>query len=425
VGLAALVVVAATAAGCSTAIGSSPPTGPGRLAPDPYAHALGATTLAGTGTPGFAGDGGRAVDAELDAPDGVAVDRFGDLFIADGGNCRVREVAARDGNAFGVRVRAGDIVTVAGGPCTGPRANPPPTALAIDPAGDLFIAYATAARVDELSPSSTTGFGTPITADRPTPIAGTGVPGYGGDGGPAQLARLDDPSGLAVDPAGDLLVTDTANCRLRLVAASTGWRFGLHVVVGRIYTVAGTGVCGSGGDGGPARTAQLWDPGAVAVGPGGNVLLADQGNRTIRLLAATGGRYYGVAVATDHLGTVAGEGSYGPYLVDGLPALGETAELDFPTALAVDPQGDLYIADGAMHAIRLVPAVTTTLLGRPASADDLYTAAGAVGSGTLRDGTSWVQTRLLQPAGLARSPGGALVYSDSQADVVRALPVGH
>ncbi len=75
-----------------------------------------------------------------------------------------------------------------------------------------------------------------------------------------------------------------------------------------------------------------------------------------------------------------------------------------------------------MHAIRFVPAVATTLLGRPAKAGDMYTAAGAVSTDTLHDDTTWVQTRLLEPAGLAVSPGGTLIYCDSQADVVRQLP---
>jgi sugar lactone lactonase YvrE len=352
------------------------------------------------------------------------MDRSGDLFIADTGNCRVREVPARTGHSFGVPVHAGDIVTIAGGPCTGSKPNPAPAALALDPAGDLFIASSTGARVEELPATTGTQFGIPVTAGRLVTIAGTGVSGYGGDGGPAPHSVLDDPSGLAVDPTGDLLIADTANCRLRLVAASSGTRFGVSVVAGHIYTVAGSGICGSDGGSGPALAAQLWDPGAVAVDSGGNVLFADQGSRSIRLLAATTGRYYGVTVVADHLGTVAGEGSYGPYLVDGLSAVGETAELNFPTALAVDGHGNLSIADGAMHAIRMVPAVTTTLLGKKVTADNLYTAAGAMGTGGLRDGTSWIQTRLLQPAGLTLSTDGALIYSDSQANVVRQLPVG-
>ncbi len=421
---AGVVAVAAVVTGVVLAGGSSPSTSPARLAADPYARAPGATTLAGTGWPGFAGDGQPAVDAQLDAPSGVVEDGAGDLFIADAGNCRVREVPARSGTSFGLRVQAGHLVTVAGGPCHDTAKNPAPVALALDPAGDLFIAFGSAARVEELPATDTPTFGTTVTVGAPVTVAGTGVAGFGGDGGPARQAQLDLPTGLAVDTSGDLLIADTANCRVRLVAASTGTRFGVPVVRGHIYTVAGTGICGSAGDGGPATAAEVWDPGALAVDAAGDLLIADQGNRTIRELAAATGTYYGVAIAADHLGTVAGQGSYGPYLVDGLSAQGETAELNFPTAIAVDAHGNMYVADGAMHAIRFVPAVDTTLLGKPAQAGDMYTAAGAVGTGSRRDGTAWIQTRLLQPAGLTISPDGALVYSDSQANVVRELPVG-
>ena len=163
----------------------------------------------------------------------------------------------------------------------------------------------------------------------------------------------------------------------------------------------------------------------VAVDPGGDLLIADQGNRTIRELAARTGTFYGVPIAADHLGTVAGEGSYGPYLVGGLPAQGERPQrLNFPTAVALDSRGDLYIADGAEHAIRFVPAGTTTLLANRRMVGHMYTAAGAVGTGSVRNGTVWIQTRMLEPAGLTVSPGGDLIYSDSQADVVRELPAG-
>ena len=417
-----VVVVGAVAIAMSL---SGPPAPEARpAAAEPDAHSPGAVTLAGTGIPGFTGDGGPAVDARLDSPEGVTVDRSGDLFIADTGNCRVREVAAHGGVSFGIRVRSGEIVTVAGGPCTGRDPHPAPTAVAVDASGDLFIAFGPAARVEELAVRTTHRFGRTVRAATPTPVAGTGSPGDSGDGGPAGQARLGDPTGLAVDPEGDLLIADTTGCRLRLVASATGSRYGTAVVEGHIYTVAGTGTCGSAGDGGPARSAQLWDPGALAVTTGGDVFIADQGNRTIRVLAATAGTFLGVPVAAGHVATVAGEGSYGPYLVDGLPALGETAELNFPTALAVDGRGNLSIADGAMHAIRLVPQVTTTLSGKPADAGDLYTAAGAEGAGSQRDGTTWVQTRLLQPSGLALSPGGGLIVSDSQSNVVREIPAG-
>ena len=227
-----------------------------------------------------------------------------------------------------------------------------------------------------------------------------------------------------MDADGDLIIADTANCRVLLVAASNGTRFGEPVVRGHSYTIAGNGICGSSGDGGPAADAEVWDPGALAVDAKGDLFIADQGNRTIRELAFRTGTYYGVPIAANHLGTVAGDGSYGPYLIDGLSAQGETAELNFPTAVALDKSGDLSIADGAEHAVRLVPAGTTTLLGKPAQGGDMYTVAGAMGTGSLYNRTTWIQTRMLEPAGLALSPGGELVYSDSQADVVREVPAG-
>jgi hypothetical protein len=390
---------------------------------DLYARGPGATTLAGTGVPGFNGDGRSAVDSELDAPAGIVEDGSGDLFIADSGNCRVREVPARTGTSFGRPVHAGVIVTLAGGSCSGKGASPPPSALALDATGDLFIAYGPGARVEELPAKSTAAFGVPMAAGKLALVAGTGSSGYGGDGGPASRSRLDDPTGLAVDADGDLLISDTGNCRLRLVAASGGSRFGVTMVLGRIYTVAGSGICGSAGDGGPALQAQLWDPGALAVDTAGDVLIADQGNRTIRELAGHAGTFFGVPLAADHLGTIVGEGSYGPYLIDGISALGETAEINFPTAIALDAEGNLYIADGDMHAIRFVPSSITTLLGVTAKPDDMYTAAGAMSTTVLHNKTTWIQTHLLDPSGLVLSSGGRLIYSDAQADVVRELPV--
>jgi hypothetical protein len=387
------------------------------------ARSGGATTLAGTGTTGFNGNGQKAVGTSLSAPNDVVEDASGDLFIADTGNCRVREVPARTGTAFGIRVLAGTTTTLSGGSCRA-SANPPPTALAIAPNGNLYISFGPAARVMVLPAQTMSAFGQHLTAGKLTRVAGTGVPGFRGDRGSALQAQLDDPTGLAVDAAGDLLIADTANCRLRIVAASNGFHFGQHLVGGQIYTVAGNGNCGSGGDGGPAARAELWDPGALAVDAAGDVFVADQGNRTIRELVIRAGTYYGVSLAAGDLGTVAGEGSYGPYLVDGLPAVFETSEINFPTGIAVGANGTLYIADGAMHAIRVVPAAQTELLGKPALADDMYTAAGAVLVGTLHHRMVWVQTHVLDPTGLTLGTHGQLIYADAGAAVVRELPVG-
>jgi trimeric autotransporter adhesin len=424
---AVVVIAALVLVGVFVLSGSSGPSAAGSTsaadAPDHvYAQAPGAVTLAGTGAPGYSGDGGSAVDAELDAPAGIVENSSGDLFVADSGNCRVREIATRSGVSFGRQLRAGEIVTVAGGPCSD-SANSVPSTVAVDPAGDLFIAYGPAARVEELSATTTTDFGVATRAGKLTVVAGTGVSGFDGDGMLATRSELYDPTGLAVDREGDLLVADTANCRLRLVAASNGTRFGIGVLRGHIYTVAGSGSCGSAGDGGPARDAQLWDPGALAVDAQGDVLVADQGNRTIRLLAARTGTYFGVTLAADYLGTVAGEGSYGPYL-NATPAVGPIAELNFPSGIALDRQGNLYIADGSSHAIRFVPAAATTLSGEKDLPDAMYTAAGAVPAGSESQQTKWIQTRMLEPTGIVVSSSGRLIYSDSGAHVVRELPAG-
>ena len=220
----------------------------------PYAHAAGATTLVGTGIPGFAGDNGHASRAQLHAPGGIALDSSGDLFIADTDNCRVRMVPARSGTEFGLDLHEGDILTVAGGTCGGSSSDGEPGTVAVDPSGDLFIAFGSAGRVEELPAKTATDFGRRLEEGRLTTIAGGAASGFAGDGGPAATSELDDPSGLAVDPAGDLLVSDTSNCRLRVVAATTGAHYGLTMTAGDIYTVAGTGVCGSAGDGAPPRS---------------------------------------------------------------------------------------------------------------------------------------------------------------------------
>jgi hypothetical protein len=380
----------------------------------------GSPTIAGDGRPGFGGDGGPATTAVLDSPSGMAEDRSGDLFIADTGNCRVREVPSRSGVTFGRPVRAGIIVTVAGGSCRD-TANPPPTALATDAAGDLFIDYPTADRVAVLAAATGTVLGTPATTGKSVTVAGTGHAGFGGDGGRATAAPLDEPGGIAVDPAGDLLIADTGNCRVRMVAAAAGTRDSVALATGQIATVAGTGVCGSSGDGGPALSAQVWDPGALATDAAGDVFVADQGNRTVRVLAPQATTLLGITVGAGDLATVAGEGSYGPYLIDGLPAVGQTAELNFPTGLAVDAAGNLVVADGQSHVIREVANASGQLRGKPVAPGDLDTVAGATSTNVLHTTTTWIGPRMLDPVGIVVSGQGSLLYADHGGDVVRSL----
>ncbi|MHB1519222.1 MAG: NHL repeat-containing protein [Acidimicrobiales bacterium] len=379
-------------------------------------------TVAGTGRPGFSGDGGPARRARIDAPGGIAVDRSGDLFIADAGNCRVREVPDRSGTSFGRILHRGRIATVFGRRCAARGGAPVPTAVAVDRRGDLFVASTPVNRVYEVPVQDGRVFGRRVRAGSPVVVAGTGVAGDRGNGGPAAVAMLDHPGGVAVDSTGDIFISETAGCRVQMVAGSDGLRFGRRVRRGGIYTVAGTGTCGSGGASGPAMQAELWDPGALAVDSAGDLFVADQGNRSVRVLAARTGNFNGVAVGAGDLGTVAGEGSYGPYLTDGLSATGPVGEVNFPSGLAVAADGNLFVADGGSQAIRMVPAVATELRGRLAEPGDLYTVAGAMPSGSLSNTTGWVATRMIDPTGIAVGPAGNLFYSDSVANVVRELP---
>ena len=307
----------------------------------------------------------------VDGPGGIALDAAGDLFVADTGHCRVLVLPARAGVLDGLHVRPGHPATLAGGSCIGPGTIGHPSAVAVDSRGDLFIAEATAQRVQEVRAGSRAV----------VTVAGTGSGGYNGNGLAAASSELDQPTGVAVDGAGDLFIADTANCRVRVLPApSSTTVFGQAVTAGHLFTVAGTGVCGSAGQGGPLRSAQLWDPVAVTLDAAGDLLVADSGDQSVLLAPArAGGTFYGTAVGAGDLGVVmGGTGSYGPYLADGLPAVGPTAELNDPRGLAVGPTGALFVTDGFMHVIRVVPAVNETLFGRAMKAGDLYTVAGAL-----------------------------------------------
>jgi hypothetical protein len=158
-------------------------------------------------------------------------------------------------------------------------------------------------------------------------LAGDGTYGYSGDGGPATSAELDYPSGVAVDAGGDLLIADSANRRVRLVAGascSSACPYGLaSMTEGDIYTIADNGTNGYSGDGGPASSAELDYPSGVAVGPGGDLLIADYLGNRVQLVAGascSSGCPYGLASMTkDDIYTIAGTGTSG-YSGDGGPA---------------------------------------------------------------------------------------------------------
>src|ERR1035438_7314213 len=265
------------------------------------------STVAGSGARGFSGDGAPAAAAQLNYPQGVAVDATGNLFIADTGNMLIRKVSASGivttlagiAAATGAQGFSGD-----GGPATAAQLSNP-KGLAVDALGNLFIADTGNQRIRKVS------------AGIIATVAGGGTFGPGDDGGPATAAQLYNPVGVAVDAAGNLFIAGTSDPRIRKVSAS-----------GIITTVAGTGTQGFSGDGGPAAAAWLYEPWGVATDAGGNLFIADAGNQRIRKVTADG-------IVTTIAGTGA-QGSSG----DGGPAT--AAPLDVLFAIATDAKGNLF-----------------------------------------------------------------------------------
>jgi sugar lactone lactonase YvrE len=281
------------------------------------------TVLAGTGVPGFSGDGGPAESAALSGPSGVALDSAGNVFIVDWQNARLRRVDSTTGvittvAGTGVNGFAGD-----GGPASAALLNGP-NGVTVDGAGNIFIADTGNGRIRKVDG----GTGTIST------VAGDGTFGFAGDGGAATASWLALPAGVAVNAAGDVFIADTNTSRIRAVDHATGI----------ITTLAGTGGFGFGGDGGLATAAVLYAPSGVAVDPSGDVLIADQVNRRVRR----------VFLSTGLIDTVAGNGG-GSLMVfggDGGPAT--SASLSYIKGLAVDGAGQIYIADTGFMRVRRV-----------------------------------------------------------------------
>ncbi len=247
---------------------------------------------------GSSGDGGPATSAELAHPEGAVVDGAGNLVIADSGSNKVRVVAVTTGTSYGRAMTAGDIYTVAGtghpgfsgegGLATKAELHGP-DAVTVDGAGNLVIADTDNSRIRVVPVTTGTFYRRAMTAGDIYTVAGTRSRGFSGDGGPATSAKLDNPAGTTFDGAGNLVIADAANNRARVVAASTGRFYGRAMTAGHIYTVAGTGqpFDGSSGDGGPAAHAEISGPQGVAVGPAGSLLISDTGNWRVRMVAVS------------------------------------------------------------------------------------------------------------------------------------------
>jgi uncharacterized protein (TIGR03437 family) len=430
-----------------------------KIAPDGFV-----TLIAGTGTSGALGDGAIATGAQLNYPAGLALDGFGNLYIADSGNNRIRKVSG------------GKISTVLSTELS------TPTSVAVDTAGNIYVADTGNQRIRKLTAAGTIttipvpardlaldSAGNLVVADiahvfrvlgsgAVSIIAGDGGYLSRGDGGPATLARLNAPSGVAVDATGNVWIADTANARIRMVSAANGTIS--SVVSGSsqlntpqqiafdpnqnlliadavgfrirelspapysLLTLAGTGLAGNGGDGFPATATSLSAPGGVAEGPNGIIYIADTGNSRIRRM--TGGV----------LGTVVGNGLSG-FNGDGA---GAGVALQFPAGICVDRAGNLYIADTGNNRIReMTPDGNVKTIAGP---DQLKSPHGVA---TDASGNLWiadtgnhrvvvlppggslteVTTQLLSPVAIAIDPNSGLVYvADSGSNLILLLSPG-
>ncbi len=378
-------------------------------------------TVAGVGrTAGFSGDGGAATSAELSSPEGVAVDGSGNLVISDFGNERVRVIAATTGTFYGISMNAGDIYTIAGNGFAGYSGDGGaatqaemryPSAVAVDSYGNYVIAepYDSAIRVT--ANSTGTFYGVAMTAGDVYTVAGDGAPGYSGDGGPATEAALDLPFGVGMDGSGNIIIADTGNQRLRVIAKSTGTFYGQAMTAGDIYTIAGNGAAGYSGDGGPATAAELGAPWGATVDGAGNVLVTDPGNSRVRVVAESTGTFYGQAMTTGDIYTIAGDTYFG-YAGDGGPAT--SASLWDDTGVAVDNAGDVVIADFGNNRIRLVtggPVVPALSFGPLSVTSWTVNQSGFPGTIALSGGTGsyslTAQSGL--PAGLTATLAGSTI----------------
>jgi hypothetical protein len=172
-------------------------------------------------------------------------------------------------------------------------------------------------RIRVVAGSTATFYGVAMTAGDIYTIAGNGTGGYSGNGGAGDLSRARLPQGIAVDSAGNVVIADTNNDRIRAVAETTGTYYGTAMTAGDIYTIAGNGSDGYSGDGGPATSA-LYFASDVAVDGSGNVLIADTDNDRIRVVAGSTATFYGTAMTAGDIYTIAGNGTYG-YSGDGGP----------------------------------------------------------------------------------------------------------
>ena len=325
------------------------------------------TIVAGSGSYTYAGDGGPATNASLANPSAVAVDTNGNLFILDTWNNYIRKVDTNGiittyaGIGMAYQGFSGD-----GGQATNARINLPQGGLAVDTSGNLFFADTYNSRIRKINASGII-----------STVAGGG--GSLGDGSAATSAKLNNPTWVAIDTAGNLYIADTANFRIRKVNAS-----------GIISTIAGNGTQGYSGDGGNANTAKINQANGVSVDSKGNVFIADIGSHCIR------------KITNSIITTVAGNGTNG-FSGDG--GFATNAYLAYPSSTVSDSAGNLFVVDSANNRIRKITnGIISTVVGQ-AVANNIQATNAA----------------LDVPWGLAIDQQGNLFITDYYNNVVRKM----
>jgi ribulose-5-phosphate 4-epimerase/fuculose-1-phosphate aldolase len=378
-------------------------------------------TVAGSGPHGYNGDRIPAGRAELHLPVGLAMDGTGNLVLTDAGNNRVRVVAASTGTFYGQAMTSGDIYTVAGNGQFGYNGDGIPATsaglrageVAVDHAGNLVVTDDND-RVRVVAVRTGTFYGQDMTAGDIYTVAGNGHSGYNGDGIPATSATL-VPDSVTVDGAGNLVITDDGNYRVRVVAASTGTFYGQAMTAGDIYTIAGTGDNIFNGDGIPATSAGI-SPDGVTMDSAGNLVVTD-GSR-VRVVAVRTGTFYGQPMTAGDIYTVVGDGTWGS-AGDGGPA--RSAELSDAHDVAVDHAGNLVITDTPNNRVRVVAARSGTFYGIAMTKGDIYTVGGDGPSGWNGDGIPATTAQFSSPLGVAVTRAGDLLICDAISNRVRVI----
>jgi sugar lactone lactonase YvrE len=332
------------------------------------------TNFAGTGGKGFYGDGGPAVQAELNGPTGIARGPDGALYICDTGNHRIRKVTPE-----------GKITTLAGtglagwsgdgGPAIAAKLNEP-YEVRFDSAGNIYWVERLSACVRK--------------CDRQTgllsTVAGSGTPGFSGDGGPAVRAQLNEPHSIGFDKAGALYICDVKNNRLRKVDMKTGI----------ISTFAGTGAKEPTPDGSPFATAPFYGPRALDFDNAGNLWLA----------LREGNAVYELELSSETVHHRAGTGKKG-FAGNGGPA--RAATLSGPKGLAVGRNGNIYLADTESHSIRMIGSDGSLRL--------------VAGTGERGDGPEGdpLKCELSRPHGVFVDKDGSIFIGDTEANRIRVI----